>query len=488
MRPEKFLREARAAAQLKHPNIVSVHEVGRDADSVYIVSDFVRGVNLSDWLTGQQLTSREAAELIAKVCRALHHAHEQGVIHRDLKPANIMMDAEGEPHLMDFGLARREVGEVTVTLDGQVLGTPAYMSPEQAQGESHTADRRSDVYSVGAILFELLTGERPFRGNARMLLHQVIHEEPPSPRQLNANVSKDLETITLKCLEKELERRYQTAQKLADEMHLFMNHQPIQARPSGRVEKTWRWCKRNPIIAGLVSAVFFSSMIGIVVSTFFAISASQRAREADANRIEADRRFTEYQIQRAFAFYDNEDIPSSLLCLAHVLEDVPQMPDDLNKSIRIFISSWVDQIVARPHAIYDLESGGDRGAISPNGELIGIGFGDGTVALIGRNMDHRFMNSRNSRITSIAFSPDGKKLAAGNVDGKAWIWNVVDQQLACPPLEHTGGVYSLTFSDDSLSLMTGDTESNSHLWSAQTGQEIRGAVEPRRRLGLRDVF
>ena len=200
---EKFFREARAAAQLRHPNIVSVHEVGRDGDSVYIVSDFVRGVTLGDWLTGQQLTSREAAELCAKIADALHHAHEQGVVHRDLKPANIMIDGDGQPHLMDFGLARREVGEVTVTMDGQVLGTPAYMSPEQAQGEAHTADRRSDVYSLGVILFQLLTGELPFRGNARMLMHQVIHDEPPSPRKLNANIPKDLETITLKCLEKE---------------------------------------------------------------------------------------------------------------------------------------------------------------------------------------------------------------------------------------------------------------------------------------------
>jgi serine/threonine protein kinase len=126
---EQFIREARTAAQLRHPNIVSVHEVGRDGDSLYIVSDFVHGVTLSDWLTGQQLTSREAAELCAKIATALHHAHEQGVIHRDLKPANIMIDGSGEPHLMDFGLARREVGELTVTTDGQVLGTPAYMSP-----------------------------------------------------------------------------------------------------------------------------------------------------------------------------------------------------------------------------------------------------------------------------------------------------------------------------------------------------------------------
>ncbi len=131
---EQFLREARTAAQLRHPNIVNVHEVGRDGDRVYIVSDLVDGLSLADWLTGQRMTVREAAELCEKIARALHYAHQMGIVHRDMKPANIMIDVAGEPHVMDFGLAKREVGEVTMTLDGQLLGTPAYMSPEQAQG------------------------------------------------------------------------------------------------------------------------------------------------------------------------------------------------------------------------------------------------------------------------------------------------------------------------------------------------------------------
>lgn len=188
---EQFVREARVAAQLNHPYIVSVHEVGRDEDTIYIVSDFVDGIALSAWLTGHNPTFREAAQLCAKVAAALEHAHQAGVIHRDLKPQNIMLDAQGEPHLVDFGLARRDIGEITVTVDGRVLGTPAYMSPEQARGEAHRADRRADIYSLGAILFELLTGELPFRGNARMMLHQALHEEAPSPRRLNSSIPKD---------------------------------------------------------------------------------------------------------------------------------------------------------------------------------------------------------------------------------------------------------------------------------------------------------
>ncbi len=179
---EKFLREARAAAQLRHPNIVSVHEIGRDGETVYIVGDFIHGMTLAAWMADQKLTPRESAELCAKLADALHHAHEAGVIHRDFKPGNVMIDPEGEPHVMDFGLAKREVGEITMTVEGRILGTPAYMSPEQARGEGYKADRRADIYALGVTFYQLLTGELPFRGNQRMVLQQLLTEDPRRPR------------------------------------------------------------------------------------------------------------------------------------------------------------------------------------------------------------------------------------------------------------------------------------------------------------------
>jgi tRNA A-37 threonylcarbamoyl transferase component Bud32 len=300
---DRFLREARSVAQLRHPSIVSVHEVGQVEGVPFLVSDFVRGVTLADLMSARRPGFREAAELVASVADALQYAHAQGVVHRDVKPSNIMIGEDGTPHLMDFGLAKREAGEITMTIEGQVLGTPAYMSPEQARGEAHAVDKRGDVYSLGVVLYQLLTGELPFRGTQRMLLHQVLHDEPRAPRSLNDHIPRDLETICLKAMAKEPGRRYATARELANDLRHWLIGESIRARPVGRVERALRWAKRRPAAAGMLAAsgTAMLACVGLIVGLIYNSQLSSAYDSEAAARAEAENARSAEAMQRSRA-------------------------------------------------------------------------------------------------------------------------------------------------------------------------------------------
>src|SRR5213082_1210021 len=264
---KRFRLEAEAAARLEHPGIVPIHEVGERDGSCYFSMKFVEGGQLDEVVRRKPMSIRQAAELIGKVARIVHYAHEHLILHRDIKPGNILLDAKSEPHLTDFGLARLVESESTVTRTMEVLGTPSYMAPEQAVGNNAAISSLTDVYGLGAVLYQLLTGQPPFAGGTTYeTIKLLLDTEPRQPRQLNPKIDRDLSTICLKCLEKDPKRRYSSALALAEDLEHWLKHEPIQARHIGIFTRGRKWVQRNPTSALLaVCLVALAAAVGWIV-------------------------------------------------------------------------------------------------------------------------------------------------------------------------------------------------------------------------------
>ena len=282
---DRFHAEAQAAALLDHPNIVPVFEVGDYEGQHYFSMGYVDGQSLTARLAEGPLPPKEAVELVATVAEAVEYAHRLGVIHRDIKPSNILIDSSGRPRVTDFGLAKRIDSGSDLTATGQILGTPSYMPPEQAAGQVKAVGPAADVYALGATLYAALTGRPPFQSATPLeTLKQVIEREPVPLRQLNAAVPRDLETIVLKCLEKSVPRRYATALALAEDLRRYLEGRPIVARPVGRWERAWRWCRRQPVVAGLSTAAALLAVLVAVASTVGYVSTGALHQVLDKQR------------------------------------------------------------------------------------------------------------------------------------------------------------------------------------------------------------
>ena len=333
----RFRTEAEAVARLQHPNIVQIYEVGEQHGLPYCALEFVDGGSLARKLAGTPLPPQQAANLVATLADAMHAGHQRGIVHRDLKPDNILLTADGTPKITDFGLARKLDGGAGHTASGAIVGTPSYMAPEQARGRGKEVGPAADIYALGAILYECLTGRPPFKAATPMdTVLQVIYDEPVPPRQFQPAVPRELETICSKCLRKEPAHRYGSAAALADDLKHYLNGEPIDARPSTRWEQTVKWAKRQPAAAGMIGVsaaallTLFAVVLGFTLKLGAALQATQDQRDlAEKREKEVDRQRVEAEQARAVAQAVNDFLQIELLRQASSSEQAGRkfMPD-----------------------------------------------------------------------------------------------------------------------------------------------------------------
>ncbi|MBI1831524.1 MAG: protein kinase [Planctomycetes bacterium] len=525
-------REAEAVARLEHPQIVQIYDVGEWAGQPYLALEYIAGGTLSKKLAGTPQPARQAAEWIAGLARTIHWAHEQGIVHRDLKPSNVLLTADGTPKITDFGLARTLHADSSLTPTGLILGTPSYMAPEQASGKSKSVGPGADIYALGAILYEMLTGRPPFLGETPLdVISQVVDVDPVPPGRLQPKTPADLETICLKCLQKDPAHRYASAQALADDLQCFLDDKPITARPVGAAEQVVKWARRRPAVASLIAVIVLVTGIGFGLVTWQwreAVWQSTRA-EGETGRAkraykmlaeEADR--TEQTLAEMYTFrgltaHERGDPGEAFLWFAVCAR---KERADAALANRLRFRSWSRllhvPLRALPHdhevthlafhpggkyllttmvwvhekkrenqlTIWDLD--GERAyawpgttqdvvaaAWTPKGDRLVAGTPSGRVEIrtFPAGVLERTLD-HGGDLHSIAISADGRWLALGGISAR--VWDLADGAYATPPLVHPGVVLTTSFSSAGDRLVTSCTDRKARRFRVPGGEPVGG--------------
>jgi eukaryotic-like serine/threonine-protein kinase len=500
----RFHTEAEALARLRHPNIALIYEVGESEGRPYLVMEYVNGGSLASRLAGAPWPIREAAFLVETLAQAIHQAHDRGIVHRDLTPGNVLLALEGEalpdsgkngsardtpslerciPKITDFGLAKLYLAEGEArTQSGVIMGTPSYMAPEQAEGRSREVSPAADIYALGAILYEMLTGRPPFRAETALeTLLQVHGMEPVPPSRLRPKLPADLETICLKCLHKDASKRYGSALALSDDLRRFLAGEPIRARRVSGAERAWRWCRRNPALASLMAAVaalLIAATVGAMVAAVqYRLKAQVEALAKEDLETKQEELETTLYFQR-IALAHRELLENNLLKAEELLD---QCPDNRR--------AWEWYYLKRLCHAEPVTIRGQRGgveetvAFSPDGRRLASLSREGIVNIYDatRWSEQPLFNFRAHKISlrgNLAFSHDGKQLVVPGNDYAVNIWDVTttDKPPSAPQLSlhgHTAQVWGVAYSPDGRWVASGGEDNAVKLWNAQTGDPVR---------------
>ncbi len=500
---QRFHSEAEAAANLDHPGIVPIYEIGEHGGQHYFSMGFIDGPSLQGKLNAGPMPAKEAARLCRKIAEAVAYAHSKNVIHRDLKPANVLIDGNGEPKVTDFGLAKKVEGDSGLTRTGAVMGTPSYMPPEQALGQTDKIGPAADVYSLGAILYCMLTGRPPFQAASVVdTLKQVVDNEPVTPRTLDSKIPLDLETICLKCLEKTQPKRYASAEDLVEDLSRYLDGRPITARPVSQTEQAWRWCRRHPAVASAMLAVVALLMVSIGAGFWInaertkaitlrgladqktaeviteksradmekdiAKQEAEKARQAESTAV-ASQQQTEATLARSNFVLANARWQQNRAGDAQgILQQIPRQHRNIEwyLSQREFSGSDIT-LYGHTHVVLSV-------AFSPEGTRLASGSYDGTIklwdAVTGSELNT--LRGHIDGVTSVTFSPNGDYLASASYDQTAKLWDPATGRELNTMKGHTNVVNSVAFSPDGSRIASGSFDNTIKIWETTTGSNL----------------